>query len=397
MTHTSVELTARCEYDTADTINGLIDLRFTPPDYNISREVAVNVPAQFDIRELLRYSSDAVQYGNRLAEMLFADELLRREWEKTYAYTQSLETVLRFRLRLDLPFHILRWETLSSPLHDWPICFSERILFSRYFDSADLVPIRIPNKPELKALIAVSNPEDLSAFDLARVGVDDEILRVTSALGDIPSTPVTCASVNNIIDGLRSGCNVLYLVCHGASKDGETRLWLEKDDGTTDLVSGKELVKRIQSLPRCPLLLILASCQSATFSSETSGVTLGPLIASAGVPAVIAMQGNVTMSTVASLMPLFFNELRRDGQVDRAMAAARGMVLDRSDWWMPVLFMRMWDGRLWNESLPAPHSAGDHIVRSRTERLRELKQLYDEGLITAKDYEETKSRILDGL
>ena len=35
------------------------------------------------------------------------------------------------------------------------------------------------------------------------------------------------------------------------------------------------------------------------------------------------------MTTVARFMPVFFRELQRDGQIDRAMAAARGAVRDR--------------------------------------------------------------------
>ena len=58
------------------------------------------------------------------------------------------------------------------------------------------------------------------------------------------------------------------------------------------------------------------------------------------------MQGNVTMKTAAAFMPVFFQELRRDGQVDRAASVARGAVRDRPDWWMPVLFMRLKSGRI---------------------------------------------------
>jgi hypothetical protein len=46
-------------------------------------------------------------------------------------------------------------------------------------------------------------------------------------------------------------------------------------------------------------------------------------------------------------MPVFFRELQRDGQIDRAMAVARGAVRQRTDSWMPVLFMRLRSGRIW--------------------------------------------------
>ena len=115
---------------------------------------------------------------------------------------------------------------------------------------------------------------------------------------------------------------------------------------------GRELAARVQELDDRPRLVVLISCQSAGSGQEpTTQVDgalagLGPRLAEAGVPAVIAMQGNFTMTTAAAFMPVFFAELRRDGLVDRAMAVARGAVRDRPDWWMPVLFMRLKSGRV---------------------------------------------------
>lgn len=58
------------------------------------------------------------------------------------------------------------------------------------------------------------------------------------------------------------------------------------------------------------------------------------------------------METVAELMPRFFQELAADGQIDRALAVARGpgLVRNRPDAWMPALFLRLRGGRLWDES-----------------------------------------------
>jgi hypothetical protein len=121
MLSTGIELTIRHLKSSQSTIDGLVDLRFTPLDNNVSREVAVNVPATFDIQELRRNAFDAHEYGRCLTEMLFADFALHREWEKTYAFTQGLSAkqpiALRFRLRLDLPFHVIRWETLLGLGH----------------------------------------------------------------------------------------------------------------------------------------------------------------------------------------------------------------------------------------------------------------------------------------
>jgi hypothetical protein len=59
------------------------------------------------------------------------------------------------------------------------------------------------------------------------------------------------------------------------------------------------------------------------------------------------MQGLISMATVETLMPAFFTELLRDGQIDRALAAARSRVRDRDDAWMPALFTRLLGGQLW--------------------------------------------------
>jgi hypothetical protein len=60
------------------------------------------------------------------------------------------------------------------------------------------------------------------------------------------------------------------------------------------------------------------------------------------------MQGNVSIATMERFLPAFFTALREDGQVDRAMAVARGEVRDEPDSWMPVLITRLRTGRVWH-------------------------------------------------
>src|SRR5262249_17008571 len=102
-----------------------------------------------------------------------------------------------------------------------------------------------------------------------------------------------------------------------------------------------------------PRLAILMSCQSggtgddARLGGQGALAALGPRLAEAGGAAVVASQGNLTYPAQGMLVATFFRELLRDGQIDRALAAARGTVRERPDAWMPVLFMRLNSGRLW--------------------------------------------------
>lgn len=214
----------------------------------------------------------------------------------------------------------------------------------------------------LRALVAIASPTELAGnpHGLAPIPVADEKARAEAALGAAMSIPpIVLANVpgaagkptlDSILDRLTDGFDILYLVCHGALIKGEPRLWLEKDDGTIDVVSAGSLVAALARIDNPLRLVVLASCQSAgTGSSADALMAFGPLLAQAGVPAVIAMQDKVGMDTVADFMPAFFEELGRDGQIDRAMAAARGVAVNKkhSDYWMPVLFLRLRSGSLW--------------------------------------------------
>jgi hypothetical protein len=315
---------------------------------------------QFDATQLLAAALDAETYGRSLAASLFGDPAARGAFGQARVSAQSLGAPLRLRLLIGADaaeLHALRWETLRDPDDGAPLLMGEQLLFSRYLSSSDWRPVKMRPKGDLRALVVIANPAGLERYNLALVDVVGELDRATAGLGAIPVTALGAggsANLNNLIAHLREGYDILYLVGHGALVQGESWLWLEDESGGIARTSGAELAARFQELAQRPRLVVLASCQSAGAGEEPRGVdtngaltALGPRLAEAGVPAVIAMQGQVTMATVARFMPVFFQELQRDGQIDRAMAVARGAVRDRPDFWMPALFMRLKSGRIW--------------------------------------------------
>jgi hypothetical protein len=168
-----------------------------------------------------------------------------------------------------------------------------------------------------------------------------------------------------MLEQVRGGYDVLYLVCHGYVANEEPVLLLVDDEGHAAPLLGSELISALRDLPRLPRLVFLASCQSAGAGagrhSDDAGVlaALGPRLAEVGVPAVIAMQGNISMTTAATFTEAFFRSLNTDGLVDRATAVARAAVRDRPDWWVPTLFMRLKSGRLWY--LPGTAPGGERF------------------------------------
>jgi hypothetical protein len=347
------------------------EARFVPPGSDEDVRLVRTGPdaIQLDSAALREHTLDDVAYGSALTAALFGQADMRELFGRARQAADSQGVPLRMRLFIGADaeeLHCVRWETLRDPARDAPLLTGERIFFSRYLSSGDWEPARLrpradsPSAPGqgLRALVVVANPSDLAKYDLAEVDVPAELSRARDALGQVPAAELATrgqANLSRIVEMLRAGPDIFYLVCHGALVDGEPWLWLEDArTGVTQRVSGAELVTRIAELAQRPRLAVLASCQSAGAggSAATScdgGVlsALGPRLAEAGIPAVIAMQGDISMDTAAQFMARFFRELVRDGQIDRAVSVARGDVRDRPDWWMPVLFMRLKSGRIW--------------------------------------------------
>ena len=322
-------------------------------------------PARLDLAELASQSLDVAAYGQQL-EQIFAEAEVRKEFDSVRAVCEAADVPLRIRLHIGPgapELHGIRWETLADARSGQPMLVQEQFHFSRYLTSHDWRPVKLRPRAELSALVAIASPTDLDQYPaLAAIDAEGVAGRIQSSLAGIPATFLTGpgeATLDNIINALGQGHDILFLVAHGALVRGDPYLWLVKPGGETDRVIGSDLLDRLRELPEPPSLAVLTSCQSAgtgdsPLPNDSSGArewgslsSLGPLLSSAGIPSVMALQGNFSMETETTFMPAFFQQLASDGRIDRAMSLARARVKDRPDWWMPVLFTRLRGGRIW--------------------------------------------------
>ena len=336
-----------------------VDLRFSPAgsdgDVRLAEDVLVDLA---DVPAPDAVAMGTEEYGLALTHRLFASDV-GAAFARARQEAQSNGVPLRIRLFVASsadPLHQLRWETLRDPDTGDRLLTNENILFSRYLSTADWRRVTPAPSADLDAVVAVANPHGLESYGnppLAPVDVDGELGRARASLRGMRLVELASAGMaglDSIADALRAKPDVFYLVCHGFLARGEPQLLLEAADGSVLRVPGTDLVTRLRELPKLPRLIVLASCQSGHGGTTADGgalAGLGPRLADIGVPAVVAMQGNVTMATVERFMPAFFAELGSDGQIDRAVAVARGKVRGNADWWMPVLYMRLKSGRLW--------------------------------------------------
>lgn len=354
----------------------LVELRLRSPNTDDDDRPFGNEPilAEIDLDNHNRLVN-LDEYGLWLTNSLFASDTLKSFLKEARARLKDADWKLRLRLYFGSTassLHQLHWEKLRDPRE--PNAFlapDATVILSRYMASTTLRPGMRP-KGQLKALVVIADPENIGAYAgadgqrLTRIkDVQEEVMRAKNSLQGIEVTilqadnPANRPTLNRLLDKLAEGYGILYLVCHGVmAKDAGPFIYLETENGQVESIniSGPNgFVTRLSQLATLPQLVVLASCQSAgnadEFVSRDGGVlaAFGPRLVEIGVPAVVAMQGNITQKTIAEFMPRFFTQLMEHSEIDRAMAEARRSVLvsKRPDWWMPVLFTRLTSGRLW--------------------------------------------------
>lgn len=308
-----------------------------------------------DARDPKLFSGDPLASGRVLSAALFSSLELRDAFVAAQARSAARGLPLRVRLRIDPGasiLHGLPWETMVDPTApDRPLFRNGQSVFSRYLFTREFRLPMLRAKQGIQALLVVASPQDLGP-EFAPIDVAKEVDVAATALHPLPArTLADCgkATLKAIEEGLKDGADILYLVCHGSVGPKGAALWLEDEAGNAALVTGEDFAARIGALDRAPSLVVLCSCQSAGAGTPARDAltALGPMLAREGVPAVLAMQGKLSMATAGVFMPEFFKQLSDHGEVDRAAAAARVRVMNGPDWWMPVVFTRLDSARIW--------------------------------------------------
>jgi len=347
--------------------------------------------ASIDLAILQRHLIGSDDYGKALTSAFFTDAELRVRFTEALTVARENQTPLRLRLSIDpqaMELHSIAWETLRNPQDDTPLSTNPNIIFSRYLSSLDWRPVSLRHQERMNALALFANPSNLEDYQLARFDVPAELDRLRQAMGVIPLTALgleaggEAATLDNLFERLRqrkpdglSYFDILVLVCHGSLNKGEPHLWLEGDDGKAHWVAARELETRFKELPDMPMLVVLASCESAKAEAGQALSALGPRLSQAGVPAVLAMQGKISQETNNLYTSEFFSALQAEGVVDLAASLARGQVRERLDYWMPALFMRLRSGRIW-------YTPGFGSEASDTNIWESLKTFIDEEMCT---------------
>ncbi|MCP4542519.1 MAG: CHAT domain-containing protein [Chloroflexi bacterium] len=333
-------------------------------------------------------SGDSLHDGQSLFHTLFADPALRTAWDQ--ALGQSIQRRVRLRIAADAPeLHTIPWELLrpdDAPTQP-PLSVNADTPFSRYLAVPQPWGSAAKERP-IRVLAAISNPNDLEEMhDLPALDTDAERNSLEQAFLALDENevelnfldpPITLERIEDALQQGTPGCHILHYLGHGKFSDRRQQayLYLQDDDGDAKLVRDTDLVQMLARQPAQarPRLIFLASCHTAqappvgAHSTADAFRGLAPKLVTAGVPAVIAMQGTVAIKTARKLSLTFYKRLIQHGLVDRALNQARSILLAAGlpDAAVPVLFMRLKSGQLWDTSVeppaePPPPPAAKHI------------------------------------
>ncbi|HKP92058.1 MAG TPA: CHAT domain-containing protein, partial [Thermoleophilaceae bacterium] len=309
-------------------------------------------------------SALAREFGRRLFDLVFqgtARDVMRMSLSEARSEDHGLRLMLELegapKLR-NVPWELL-WDRPKF------VSTSAYTPVVRYVD----LPVRprpLQVEPPLRVLGMVSSPGDVRSLD---TGAEREHL--TRACGELDRENlleidwVEEATLRGLLERLNSGrYHVFHFVGHGdfdeASDDGV--LLFEGAAGRSHRVTGTEL-GTILSDHHTLRLAVINACEGARVADEWGGIA-GSLM-QYGLPAVIAMQFEISDDAALSFARCFYTSVARSHPVDEALAdARRGMFADGYglEWATPVMFTSVSDCRLFDVRWEKVRAAGSRLA-----------------------------------
>ncbi len=305
------------------------------------------IRSNFSHRKIISPEEQTVQkFGHAMFEALFTGEVKNR-YDVSQLAASHQGKGLRLKLRIKPPeLASLPWEFLYDKRQDTYICLSNNTPIIRYLElSRPIQPLIMPLPLSILGIIA--NPKDLPELDIER-----EKQRIEKSLTWLPGR--TCHDLQR---AMRSGTwHIIHFIGHGGFnvEEDEGLISLENDEGYSDNLSATKLGHLLAD-HRFLRLVVLNSCDGARGSKYDIFSSTSAILVQRGIPAVLAMQYEITDTAAIELSRTFYEALAEGLPVDAAVAEARKAInigiRNTLEWGTPVLYMRSPDGVLFDLQL----------------------------------------------
>jgi hypothetical protein len=294
----------------------------------------------------------AKSYGGKLYDAVMSGEVQAR-WLSSLTEAETQGHGLRLRLRIaDAPeLNGMPWEYLYNASLNRFLSLSERTPLVRYLELPERIKPLAVEAP-IRVLVAISSPSNHPKLDVEREWTQlQEALQPLIGAGLVVMDRVTNPRLSALRDKLRAGeYHMLHFIGHGGFDTGsdEGALVFCDQEGKGRIVGAQRfgtILHDHQSLR----LVILNACEGSRTSEKDPFAGTAQTLVQQGVPAVIAMQFEITDPAAITFAKEFYTVVAGGHPVDAALAQARlAIFADENDieWGTPVLYMRAQDGRI---------------------------------------------------
>ena len=319
-------------------------------------------------------TATAREFGTKLFDLVFQDtagDVLRA----SRAEARSRHAGLRLMLELDGARNLrnVPWELLWDSPNFFSIAPDTPVV--RYVQLTERRPPPLRVQAPLRILGVVSNPENSPTLDVA-----GEQARLTEAClplaeeGVLEIEWVPRATFRGLNESLSKGeYHIFHFIGHGEfdeeADDGV--LLFETSAARTDPISSTNLATILAGHLSLRLAVINA-CEGARVAADSSGIATS--LVNHRLPAVIAMQFEISDTAALSFAGGFYTSLARSNPIDKALTDARLAMFAGGhglQWATPVLFTSINDSRLFDlqveklsprpvkpQPAPAPYVSG---------------------------------------
>ena len=320
------------------------------------------------------------EFGWRLFQAVFQASVHARfqaSLEKAFANREML------RVRLDLAavpeLATLPWEFLSDPAGEEYLSLSIHSPFSRYTGLMHRVlPIKAPSP--LRALVVIASPSSLPGMNVEQAWLDLlDTVDYLAADGKLVVEQLHKPTLLDLQRRLRQGeYHILHFIGHSMvdKETGEGQLWFEDEMGRGRLVSGEHLGALMRDHFSLRLILLSGLSGAAIQPGVNGYMSVAQSLVRRGVGAVVAPCFDLSQAAFLTFVRQFYAEIADFNPVDQAMVQARLVMQGEGHgiaWGAPALFMRIPDGRLFDDGTEVAPALSSEAASNIALRLSSLR------------------------
>ena len=303
---------------------------------------------------LLPEEATVQEFGATLYDSIFVGEV-RSLLETSRRTAVNAGQGLRLRLRFQsAEMAALPWEYLfDKRLGDFVALAADMPIVRHLPIIAAAEPLIV--QPPLRVLGMIAAPANLPPIDVrAEQATVAQALRKLTAQGLVELEWVEGQSWRALRQRMREEpWHVVHFMGHGSfdATKREGVLYFTDDVGQADALTATEF-NRILAGNQALRLVLLNACLGAGSDVQDIFASTAATLVRGGVPAVIAMQYEITDAAATEFARTFYEALVDglpvDAAVDEARRAISVSVSNSLEWGIPVLFMRSSDGHIFD-------------------------------------------------